>query len=169
MSSNGTYSNQLIQLLPNGKIWEEKNNPESKLYKLIQGLSDEFERVDARLHLLIDECDPRTVNEMASNWAKVLNCTTDQIFSKFISTSEQTEQYYYNLAVACGYTSGVTFTHYAPFTCKSLCTNSLYIWPWCSTVTVNANVPGEGNSEILIELFNKTKQLHVVFTYNLGE
>lgn len=63
------YRDQLVQLLPPGRAWS--GAPGSVLGGLIEGLADEFARVDGRADDLVDEADPRTALELLPDWERV--------------------------------------------------------------------------------------------------
>lgn len=58
-------------LLPVGDAWRGFHDPESTAGGVIQGLSEEWQRIDARADRLVDESDPRTAQELFSQWCEV--------------------------------------------------------------------------------------------------
>lgn len=67
--SNG-YSSVIHKLLPSGKAWNKEEN--SNLDKLVQGISEEFVRIDKRGNELIVELDPTRSTELLPNWETLL-------------------------------------------------------------------------------------------------
>lgn len=161
------YRASLAQLLPTGKAWDQKDDTASVCYRLLQGLTDEFARIDARCTDLIEEADPRTASELVADWAAVLGCDEAQIYAKFIQVADQREAYYQTLFAACGYTSGVTITHFAPMTCVSYCNAFLYTWNWRSVVLFTAIVLSQGDPITTAAFIRALLQLHVVAIFDL--
>lgn len=54
--------------LPRGKVLSEKTNPSSKIYKLLKGLSGEFNRFESLLTTLKNEFDIKSTVELISEW-----------------------------------------------------------------------------------------------------
>lgn len=69
------YLLSLINLLPKGKAWSTESN--TNLYKLLNGLSLEFERVEKRKDQLLKESDPRTATETIEDWERVFGLPDD--------------------------------------------------------------------------------------------
>lgn len=108
-------SRLLQQLLPRGLFLLE---PGSWLSRLLDAVSFEFARVEARGSYLVEESDPRTAAETLPEWERLLALPdsvvtaipdTDEerrlaVTQKFIRQGGQSVPYYVALAAACGYT-----------------------------------------------------------------
>jgi uncharacterized protein YmfQ (DUF2313 family) len=163
------YRQAYADALPNGAAWAAKDDPESTLYKLIHGLSDELSRVDSRVTDLLDEADPRTASETLPEWASVLNCDEADVYPTYIQSHDQREEYYISLIGACGAQSEYVYAvHYEPMTCRAYCNAVLYAPPWRSVVTFTASgFTGYEDVDLIATLINTSKQLHVVVLYDL--
>jgi uncharacterized protein YmfQ (DUF2313 family) len=63
------YQDALLKLLPPGAAFSR--DPGGLLAALVLALADEFARLDGRALDLIEEADPRTTNEMLTDWERV--------------------------------------------------------------------------------------------------
>lgn len=64
--SRADYLSQLQALLPQGPAWQR--NADAVLTRILEGLAEEFARVDGRAAQLINEADPRTTFEMLADF-----------------------------------------------------------------------------------------------------
>ncbi|RXU69584.1 phage tail protein [Pseudomonas protegens] len=69
--SAAQYQDQLRNLLPSGPAWDPERVPE--LERVLQGVSQELARIDARAVDLQNEMDPASVSELVTDWEKVMN------------------------------------------------------------------------------------------------
>ena len=65
------YQGQLRSLLPSGPAWDPEQVPE--LERVLQGISQELARIDARAVDLQNEMDPASVSELVADWEKVMD------------------------------------------------------------------------------------------------
>ncbi|POA33029.1 MULTISPECIES: YmfQ family protein [unclassified Pseudomonas] len=65
------YQAQLRSLLPSGPAWDPERVPE--LEQVLQGVSQELARLDARAADLLNEMDPAGVSELVPDWERVMN------------------------------------------------------------------------------------------------
>ena len=164
MGLYGSYASQLRALLPRGRLWEQP--AESRFTRLIAGLAEELERCEGRAHDMLDEADPRSADELLAEWAALLGCaaTTEAVAAAFISRARQDDAFYQNIALLCGWTSGLLFERAAStdtiMSCNSACNASLYTWPARSMTYVTPLIPEEGDTEALLAALDAAKQLH---------
>ena len=60
------YLNLLRNLLPYGPAWTD--DPNAAVSRMFEGLSQELARIDGRCWALINEADPRSTQELFSDW-----------------------------------------------------------------------------------------------------
>ncbi|MEE1920281.1 putative phage tail protein, partial [Pseudomonas asiatica] len=65
------YKQQLRALLPLGPAWDPELVPEVDL--ILEGVSQEFARVEARAAAVLNEMDAAGVNELVPDWEQVMN------------------------------------------------------------------------------------------------
>lgn len=79
------YSSTLKKLFPQG--WAFRFFKDLNITKIIDSLSIEPDRLEARAYKLLDELDPNTTYEMLDNWERLLGipdeCTPDTELSVF--------------------------------------------------------------------------------------
>jgi uncharacterized protein YmfQ (DUF2313 family) len=113
--SAGQYVGQLRSLLPPGKALDDGG--EGTLTLLLQGLSVELSRVDARGDVLVSESIPSSTVEMLSDWERNAalpdNCTPAgqsiearqaALCARLTSNSGPSKPYLISLAASIGYT-----------------------------------------------------------------
>lgn len=118
------YAGQLRALLPRGKAWGD--DPNSFMGKLLLAIAEELARIHTRGKNLVEELDPRTTDELLTDFERVLglpeDCITleqteeqrrDAVVAKMIAQGGQSPQYFIDLAAAMGFT--ITITEYRPF------------------------------------------------------
>lgn len=64
------YRNILIKLAPSGPCWS--TDPNSNWVKLLDGIAQEFARIDGRSIDLVNEAFPDTSTELLENWERVV-------------------------------------------------------------------------------------------------
>lgn len=67
--SRDAYLSQLQALLPLGPAWARE--PQAMCTRLLDSLAEEFARIDAVAAQLLDEADPRTTQDMLTDWERV--------------------------------------------------------------------------------------------------
>ncbi len=118
------YKQLLIDLLPLGRMWDVKNQPE--LAKLLEATAVEFCRVDDRSQAALREVDPRITLELLDDWERLLalpdECTPDdindierrtQILQKYTNVGGISATFYEFLTAQLGFPS--TVTNFVPF------------------------------------------------------
>lgn len=122
------YLAQLQALLPPGAAWTRE--ADAILTKLLTALADELARVDGRADDLVDQLDPRTSNEMLTDWETILglpDVCADALstiqerraaaYATLTATGGASRLYFINLAAALGYE--ISITEYFRFTAGS--------------------------------------------------
>lgn len=75
------YKQLLINLLPPGKLWEPKEQPNFEA--LLESKAGELSRVETRVKDLLKEADPRQTFELIDDWERLLGlpdvCTPDDL------------------------------------------------------------------------------------------
>jgi uncharacterized protein YmfQ (DUF2313 family) len=119
--SRDAYLSQLQMLLPPGAAWSQ--DQDALLTRLLDGLAEEFARIDGRAAQLIDECDPCTTSEMIADWESVagLSATSsidgsalsiDQrqsnLVSRITERGGQSPAYFIGLALRLGFVVTIT-------------------------------------------------------------
>ena len=64
------YVGQLLALLPHGRAWPRE--PGTALRALLDGLAEEYARIDRRGEELLTETDPRSATELLPDWERLL-------------------------------------------------------------------------------------------------
>ena len=146
------YRDQLQALTPFGPAWPRDEG--AALTALLDGLSQELARVDARALNLVDESDPRLTYEMLTDWERAAGLpdacwilwngsTTASrraaLVQRLTSVGGQSRAYFIAQAAALGY-AGATITEFTPVACGSVCTAPLNTasagWPWAWRITL---------------------------------
>lgn len=123
------YLQALLDLLPNGPLWDDLRLPGSGLYELLAAIAEEFARVDTRLRRLRNEMDPRYAFELLGEWedfaglpdpcthakATTLQERRAAVVSKLTYRAGQSRAFYLGLAAALGYS--ITIVEYKPWVC----------------------------------------------------
>ena len=125
MPTAADYLEQLKTLLPPGQAFPREAG--TTLHDLLEGMSIELARVDARGDTLPVEANPASTNELLSEWERVaglpdkcsgfleatLQGRKNALLAKLSSTGGQSAAYFIELAGTLGYT--VTIEEYRPF------------------------------------------------------
>lgn len=119
------YLLQLKSLLPQGPAWDAERVPE--LAVVLEGLSAELARVDARIVALGAEMDPAGVTELVPDWEAVMGlpdeCLGDSpsfgdrqlaVQQRLTAVGSQTPAYFVNIAKGQGYPNATLTQHRAP-------------------------------------------------------
>lgn len=143
MATAAQYREQLQALLPPGAAWSRDS--EAALTQLIDGLAEEFARVEGRGLRLIEEADPRTAGELLGEWEAafglpdgcVINPATPDgrrlaLHQKVASLGGQSVPYFVNLSALLGYESEVV--EFAPlrlpFTLPARVAGQAWAYAW---------------------------------------
>lgn len=147
------YLQQLQGLLYRGKAWSREVG--TVITNLLNGIAEEFSRIDFRLDDALLEADPRTTTELIADWERVAGlpdiCVTiDQtleqrrlaLVSKLTMIGGQSRQYFIDLAASMGY-PGATIDEYNTFNCgESGCGDPL--WSEADRFVWQINLPSDG-------------------------
>lgn len=110
------YSRMLRGLLPRGAAFDRLGS-DSNLVRFFAALGDELARVDARMHVLLAESDPRSAVETLADWERMLALPDDRVLAipgttsgrqsaitaKYIAREGQNYAFFERLINACGY------------------------------------------------------------------
>lgn len=121
MASVTDYRDALIALLPQGDAWPRE--PDSDLGLLMQGIAEEFARIDARAIDLLNESHPSQAYEMFDEWEAMYglpdSCSSDDqsfperraaVVRAYKEFGGQSRAFFIAVAAALGYT--ITITEY---------------------------------------------------------
>ncbi len=119
MARLAQYRDALLALLPKGQAWPTE--PESELGKLMQGMAEEFTRIDARSQELLNESHPSQTFELFAEWEQQYglpdSCAGDPqsfqerrlaLLQKYRLYGGQSREFFIALAAALGYAVGIT-------------------------------------------------------------
>ena len=142
------YLQQLQNLLLRGKAWTREVG--SVMTLLLAGIAQEFARVDLRTDQLLDEADPRTTNELLTDWERVAGLPdpcADELGNtvelrrtlltyKLTNVGGQNKQFYIDVAARLGY--AITINEFKKFTVGSRVNDPINDVDWVFTWRVNA-------------------------------
>lgn len=143
------YREQLKALLPPGQAFPR--DPGTTLHDLLDGMSIELARLDARGSILPQEANPSTSAEMLTDWERVaglpdkcsgvleetLQGRRNALLTKLTSTGGQSAGYFIEIAASLGYT--VTIEVFRPFRAGwSAAGDLLSNGPWAFTWLIRA-------------------------------
>lgn len=145
--STEDYLQQLQALLPQGPAWSREQD--TVLTKLLTAFAEEFARVDLRIDNLLNEADPRTTNELLTDWEHVAGlpdlCTgipatialrRELLVSKLTNVGGQSRLFFIDLAAKLGYT--ITITEFKRFRVTSRVNDPLNNADWAYAWRVNS-------------------------------
>lgn len=196
MRTAAEYREQLKALLPPGQAFPR--DPDTTLHDLLDGMSIEFARLDARSEVLPVEANPSTSNELLTDWERIAGlpdkCSgaleqtiqgrRKALLTKLTSTGGQSSAYFIELAASLGYT--VTIEEFRPFragwsSAGDALTNGDWVFTWlvrAPEVTVTSfraglSAAGErlrtwGNDTLECKL-NQLKPAHTIAIFAYGE
>lgn len=180
------YIEALFDLLPIGRWWRKQDRT-TRLAKFIAGLSPELARLHNLALSLIEEVDPRTVDQLLANWEEIyglpdpcvpemyqpstLQERREALHARWIATGGQSADYYAAVADALlGVPEGtveVVELQYLPFrTSISRCGDRLnqagsqFIW----TIKAPASTPAAKRAQLEC-MINRIKPSHTVAQY----
>lgn len=186
------YARQLQQLLPPGAAWNLE--PGSRLSRLLRAIAEELARLDGRGETLLNEADPRTIDEMLVDWERALGLpdpcvgagqTLAQrraaVVARYTSVGGQAPAYYIAVALALGYT--VTIKEFNPYDVDDDVESPLYGDDWAYAWEVNAPLHTVGEfsvddpceeplawwSNAALEcVLNRLKPAHTILLFTYG-
>lgn len=196
MPTAAEYREQLKALLPPGQAFPRE--PGTTLHDLLDGMSIELARVDARASTLPQEANPATAAELLPDWERVaglpdkcagvleetLQGRRNALLTKLASTGGQSALYFIELAASLGYT--VTIEQFRPFRvgmsrAGDSLTNGAWVFTWLIrapgvTVTsfrVGRSAVGErlrtwGNDTLECKI-NQLKPAHTIALFAYGD
>jgi uncharacterized protein YmfQ (DUF2313 family) len=145
--STKDYLQQLQALLPKGPAWTHE--ADALITQLLTAFAEEFARVDQRIDNLVNEADPRTTNELLTDWERVAGlpdlCTgipetialrRELLVAKLTNLGGQSKQFYIDLAAKLGFT--ITITEFKRWRVTSLVNDPLNGVEWAFVWRVNA-------------------------------
>lgn len=119
------YKQQLRALLPLGPAWDPELVPEVDL--VLEGISQEFARIEARAVAALNEMDPGAVSELVPAWEAVMNLPDPclganpafedrrlAVRQHLVAVGGQSISYFVALAVGQGYPGATITEHRAP-------------------------------------------------------
>lgn len=143
--TSAEYLEQLKALLPPGNAFPRE--PGTTMESLLDGMAQEWARIDARGEYLVIDSNPMTSVELLPDWERVAGvpdkCTgtlettiqgrQNVVRAKLASTGGQSRAYFIEVAKALGYT--VTITEFRPFRAGSSTagedlTNGDWVYTW---------------------------------------
>lgn len=138
------YTNVLTNLLPPGPAWDVI--PGSVLALFLDAWSQELSRIQSRSVTLIDESDPRTTNELLTDYERIFGLPTDcmvgisqtlqqrhnALVAQMTSIGGQSKAYFINLAVSAGFTITITEFTFSTvsMTVADLITDGQWAYAW---------------------------------------
>jgi uncharacterized protein YmfQ (DUF2313 family) len=141
------YKRQLQALLPRGAAWTRE--PGSVLAELLGAWGDEYARIDARADVLREEADPRTANQLLTDWERVAGLpdpcivseqTTPQrrfaLLAKLTNAGGQSKAYFIALLLGLGFV--VTIDEFLEHTVDDDNDHQLYGADWAYAWQINA-------------------------------
>ncbi len=196
MPTAADYLEQLKTLLPPGQAFPREAG--TTLHDLLDGMSIELARVDARAEALPVEANPASTNELLSDWERVVGlpdkCSgvleqtlqgrKNALLAKLSSTGGQSPAYFIELASALGY--AVTIEEYRPFRAGrsyagDLLTNGPWVFTWLirapetSVITFRAGASAAGErlrtwgNDTLECKINQLKPAHTIALFAYGD
>lgn len=114
------YKQMLLQLLPQGRAWDKDEG--SNINSLIEGLAQEFARLDDYAFDFLDEVNPATTTQLLENWEAAtgsgelcnqgLNASFEErraaVIAQLVATGGASIGYFQQIALALGYPISVT-------------------------------------------------------------
>lgn len=196
MPTAADYLEQLKTLLPPGQAFPREAG--TTLHNLLDGMSIELARVDARGETLPLEANPGSTSEMLSDWERVaglpdkcsgelettLQGRRNSLLAKLSSTGGQSAEYFIQLARTLGY--DVTIEEFRPFragmsSAGDALTNGAWVFAWrihapeTSIISFRAGISGAGErlrtwgNDTLECKINQLKPAHTLALFAYGD
>ncbi|MEW6778316.1 MAG: putative phage tail protein [Bdellovibrionota bacterium] len=169
------YGALLLALLPRGRAWPR--DATSNLAKLLFALGAELARVEGRVHDLISEAFPSTVEELIDEWEKEYGlpdpCTEppstlderiEVLLANLFGNADGTPAFWTGIASALGY--NITITTPPPFTCESECDDFYYADDAAGFNWIVSTASQGASKDALLEcLFEHYQPSHGLFSF----
>jgi len=167
-ATSDKYLGHLQALMPVGAAWPRE--ADADLTRLLQALSHELERVEARGQALVEEADPRTTTELLADWERVTALPMQPaaeadrraaVVARLTESNELNEAAFLELAETVGHQ--VRIETYRPLTCVSACNAALSQGVWAFAWKM---ITESGSNQALLEsLVQAARQghTHVLF------
>ena len=161
------YRGALLSLLPPGPAWSR--DPGTAVARLFLGLAEELARVDAGGLELIEEADPRTSNQLLSDWERVtgivpaVGATLAQrraaVVGQITAIGGQSRAYFSTVAASLGYT--ITITEFIRHTVMSPVNVAINGIAWPHSWRIDATPgPSASTAAAFDALFQRIKPAH---------
>jgi len=115
--SAAQYLSQAKALLPRGKLWQSLARIGSTFSDLLDGISQEFARIDADAEALLDEMDPLTVTDTIDAWERfyqlpdgcgdaptTIDARRDALLARAVPSGKLNRQWMVDQAAVMGFT-----------------------------------------------------------------
>jgi uncharacterized protein YmfQ (DUF2313 family) len=196
MPTAADYLEQLKTLLPPGQAFPREAG--TTMHDLLDGMSIELARADARGETLPFEANPSSSGEMLSDWERVaglpdkcsgvleetLQGRRNALLAKLSSTGGQSPAYFIQLAAVLGYT--VTIEEFRPFRAGrshagDALTNGDWVFTWLirapetTVISFRAGVSAAGErlrtwgNDTLECKINQLKPAHTIALFAYGD
>lgn len=169
------YGLQAADLLPPGSAWTG-----ARLKQFLSTAVREFSRVEWRARRLIEESDPRTTQELLSEWESFAGLPAcggpgpetvagrqQALVARLTQQLTPTAAAFIEIAESLGYTAVTVTSNADPFTCTSNCNDVLGGADWIFTFTVSVDASSE-NDATLECLVNALKPVHTTALFEYG-
>jgi len=175
------YRDLLKSLLPKGKIWNLNND--SFLVMLLNGIGEEFSRIDERGYDLFDEKDTRTTEELLTEHEEDFNLPDegdsisnftevrrDELQAMLLKVGNQNKEYFEEIADALGY--DIQVDQFQPFwagfsTAGSECGDQENLFFWKIQIKIESVTESfEVNLMKLINKISKNKPGHTIVLFD---
>lgn len=169
------YGLQGVDLLPPGPAWQG-----TRLKQFLTAAVREFSRVEWRARRLIEESDPRTTQELLSEWEafaglpacggpgpETIAGRQAALVAKLTQQLTPTAAAFIEIAESLGYDDVAVVVNADPFTCISNCNDVLGGADWIFTFTVSVGESSE-NDATLECLVNALKPVHTTALFEYG-
>lgn len=152
------YRSQLMALLPQGEAWQFEQG--GMMWQFIDGLAQEFARIDARAADMLMESFAVYTAEMLNEWEAVVGlpdkCTGSYddtasrrraVVAKLASAGGQTPAYFLSILRNMGYIDATIEEPFGAMSCNDHCNNGL--WDEDSVFVWVVNIPADGEYDIM--------------------
>jgi uncharacterized protein YmfQ (DUF2313 family) len=173
---NESYVQPLLQLLPQGPIWEYESGDD--FYELLRALSYPLFRIEQRGLDLIEEMDPRTTYELLPDWERVLDLPGSNpspastiaerrsaIHARLLGFGDPTIDFYEGVAEGLEYGATVAHKQYNTFVPGSRSGDPLTNHEWA--YSWNLITHSGSNDDLLKWTIEQTVPAHTKLNYSI--